>query len=40
VRKLVSGPGVFVCDQCVELCNEVIKDDASPTTKSGVGRAS
>ena len=40
VRKLVSGPGVFICDQCIELCNEVIKDDAAPTAKSGFARAS
>ncbi len=31
VRKLVAGPGVFICDECVELCSAVLKDeDAAP----------
>jgi ribosomal protein L37AE/L43A len=28
VRRLVAGPGVFICDQCVQLCNEVLQSDA------------
>jgi hypothetical protein len=28
VRKLIAGPGVFICNRCVELCNEVLSDDA------------
>lgn len=28
VRKLVAGPGVFICDQCIHLCNEVLQSDA------------
>jgi ribosomal protein L37AE/L43A len=28
VRRLVAGPGVFICDQCVQLCNEVLESDA------------
>jgi len=27
VRKLVAGPGVFICDQCIDLCQEVLEDD-------------
>src|ERR1700752_5293500 len=27
VRKLVAGPGVFICDQCIDLCEEVLEDD-------------
>jgi len=27
VRKLVAGPGVFICDQCVDLCNKVLQSD-------------
>jgi len=27
VRKLIAGPSVFVCDECVELCNDIIKDE-------------
>jgi hypothetical protein len=29
VRKLVAGPGVFICDQCIELCMEVIREDTA-----------
>jgi len=28
VRRLVAGPGVFICDQCVQLCTEVLQSDA------------
>jgi len=31
VRKLVAGPGVFICDQCIELCHEVIHTEGPPT---------
>jgi hypothetical protein len=27
VRKLIAGPTVFICDECVEVCNDIIKDD-------------
>jgi len=27
VRRLVAGPGVFICDQCVQLCTEVLQSD-------------
>lgn len=30
VRKLVAGPGVYICDGCVELCNEVLADHNRP----------
>lgn len=26
VKYLIAGPGVFICDTCVELCNEIIRD--------------
>lgn len=38
VRKLIAGPAVYVCDECVELCNDIIKDelqDESSTFGSG-----
>src|SRR5260364_250564 len=28
VRKLIAGPSVFVCDECIDLCNEIIRDEA------------
>jgi ATP-dependent Clp protease ATP-binding subunit ClpX len=27
VRKLIAGPGVFICDECIELCNEIIEEE-------------
>ena len=27
VRKLIAGPSVFVCDECVELCNDIIREE-------------
>jgi ATP-dependent Clp protease ATP-binding subunit ClpX len=27
VQKLIAGPGVFICDQCVALCTEVLRDE-------------
>ena len=36
VRKLIAGPTVFICDECVEVCNDIIADDnrAERTTRS------
>ena len=31
VRKLIAGPGVYICDECVELCNEIIEEELSET---------
>ncbi len=28
VRKLIAGPSVFICDECVDLCNDIIKEEA------------
>ena len=27
VRKLIAGPGVYVCNECIDICNEIINDD-------------
>jgi ATP-dependent Clp protease ATP-binding subunit ClpX len=35
VRKLIAGPTVFICDECVEVCNDIIADDKkTPTPKA------
>jgi len=34
VKKLIAGPSVFVCDECIELCNEIIRDELPATTES------
>jgi ATP-dependent Clp protease ATP-binding subunit ClpX len=32
VKKLIAGPGVYICDECIELCNEIIEEElAEPT---------
>lgn len=28
VKKLIAGPSVFICDECVELCNDIIKEES------------
>jgi ATP-dependent Clp protease ATP-binding subunit ClpX len=33
VRKLIAGPGVYICDECIELCNEIIEEELSRTTE-------
>jgi len=35
VRKLISGPSVYICDECVDLCNDIIREEvhAKPQTK-------
>lgn len=30
VKKLIAGPSVFICDECIDLCNDIIRDDAVP----------
>ncbi|KNE76256.1 ATP-dependent Clp protease ATP-binding subunit ClpX [Candidatus Burkholderia crenata] len=29
VKKLIAGPSVFICDECIDLCNEIIRDEAA-----------
>jgi len=31
VKKLIAGPGVYICDECIELCNEIIAEELSET---------
>jgi len=38
VKKLIAGPSVFICDECIELCNDIIRDEVPPESapaKSG-----
>ena len=30
VAKLVAGPGVYICNECIDLCNQIITDEQSP----------
>ena len=36
VRKLIAGPSVFVCDECVELCNDIIREEMQDKTTNEV----
>ena len=40
VRKLIAGPQVYICDECIELCMEIIKEEAKQGTKSEESNAS
>ncbi|GAB3495784.1 ATP-dependent Clp protease ATP-binding subunit ClpX [Curvibacter fontanus] len=40
VKKLIAGPSVFVCDECIELCNEIIRDELPASTETTEGRGS
>ncbi len=35
VRKLIAGPSVFICDECVDLCNDIITEEIQEDTTSG-----
>ena len=37
VRKLIAGPSVFVCDECVELCNDIIREEVQEQSASVTG---
>ena len=36
VRKLIAGPSVFICDECVDLCNDIIQEELEDLNESGV----
>jgi ATP-dependent Clp protease ATP-binding subunit ClpX len=33
VKKLIAGPGVYICDECIDLCNEIIEEELSETAE-------
>ena len=35
VRKLIAGPSVFICDECVDLCNDIIQEELEDSHESG-----
>ncbi len=37
VRKLIAGPSVFICDECVELCNDIIREEIQEKSSSATG---
>ena len=34
VRKLIAGPSVYICNECIDLCNDIIKEEISEATES------
>ncbi|MFN6287151.1 MAG: ATP-dependent Clp protease ATP-binding subunit ClpX [Bacteroidota bacterium] len=36
VKKLIAGPGVYICDECIDLCNEIILDELNETSTLGL----
>jgi ATP-dependent Clp protease ATP-binding subunit ClpX len=37
VRKLIAGPSVFICDECVDLCNDIIREEIQEKSGTGTG---
>jgi len=35
VKKLIAGPGVYICDECIDLCNEIIEEELSEGAETG-----
>ena len=36
VKKLIAGPGVYICDECIDLCNEIIEEELSEPSEVGL----
>ena len=36
VKKLIAGPGVYICDECIELCNEIIVEELAEASTAGL----
>lgn len=37
VKKLIAGPGVYICDECIDLCNEIIEEELADTSDISLG---
>ncbi len=37
VKKLIAGPGVYICDECIDLCNEIIEEELTEATGASLG---
>ena len=38
VKKLIAGPSVFICDECIELCNDIIREEVPAEGAAGEAR--
>ncbi|HRK56601.1 MAG TPA: ATP-dependent Clp protease ATP-binding subunit ClpX [Burkholderiaceae bacterium] len=39
VKKLIAGPSVFICDECIDLCNDIIRDEAHPEVQGSLSKS-
>jgi ATP-dependent Clp protease ATP-binding subunit ClpX len=37
VKKLIAGPGVYICDECIDLCNEIIEEELAENSELSLG---
>ena len=37
VKKLIAGPGVYICDECIDLCNEIIEEELAESSELNFG---
>ena len=37
VKKLIAGPGVYICDECIDLCNEIVEEELAETSDVSLG---
>jgi ATP-dependent Clp protease ATP-binding subunit ClpX len=39
VKKLIAGPSVFICDECIDLCNDIIRDESTGDAAAGTAKS-
>jgi len=39
VKKLIAGPSVFICDECIDLCNDIIRDESAADPSAAVAKS-
>ena len=39
VKKLIAGPGVYICDECVDLCNEILDEELFDSSSQNQGQS-
>ena len=37
VKKLIAGPGVYICDECIDLCNEILTEELAEGAEMSLG---
>src|ERR1035437_9467057 len=39
VKKLIAGPSVFICDECIDLCNDIVRDEVASEQAGGTAKS-